>query len=55
MAKGHKITLEKVNLIYIEDEFVEEIAKTIKNELISMCWGEENKDMFDYQQTVSSF
>lgn len=30
MAKGHKITLEKVNLIYIEDEFVEEIAKQLK-------------------------
>ncbi len=55
MVKGNKITLEKINLIYIDDEFIEEIAKTIKNELISMCWGEENKDMFDYQQTVSSF
>ena len=29
MVKGNKITLEKLNLIYIEDEFVEDIAKTI--------------------------
>lgn len=55
MIKGNKITLENVNLIYIDDEFVEKIAKTIESELISMCWGEENKDLFDYKQTVTSF
>ena len=55
MVKGNKIALEKENLIYIEDEFVEEIAKTIKSELISLCWGEENMELFNYQGTVASF
>lgn len=55
MLEKNKVALENVNIIYIDDEFVEEIAKTIKNDLISMCWGEENKDMFNYEQTVTSF
>lgn len=55
MIEENKIELEKVNLIYIDDKFVDEIAKTIKNNLVSMCWGQENSDLFDYGETVTNF
>jgi len=55
MTSKNKMVQEKIRLIYIDDKFVEEIAKTIKNELVSMCWGKEEKDLFDYKSTITSF
>lgn len=55
MSEMNRMMLENINLIYIDDTFVEEISNTIRSELISMCWGNENKDLFNYSQTVSSF
>ncbi len=55
MTKEYEINLEKINLIYIDNDFLCEISKTIDDDLINMCWGEATKDMYNYKQTVSNF
>ena len=55
MKKNLDIKLENINVLFIDDEFVECIAKIIEEELIEMCWGTTSKDMYDYRGTVENF